>query len=178
MDDCPDDDDDTPALTDGNVIEVLSLLQTALGDRITDDPPLDGDVNLILETALEHTIRDQHVIWIANTSINVALCAHCGSVSVCAVAPTLNSIHGCIEIMERLRVGDTLGGSPDGMVCTYRRIPLLGDYSYAYVFAGTFWLDFDDVSDRVFHTTRSLVGVVDEVTRIVDNSVKNRRQRN
>jgi len=177
-----DDDEHAPEMTDDAAAEVMGLVRLALGERISDTCDIEGDVNEVMQTVLEHTINDDYSVWVAGTTVNVSFCPACASISMCAIAPMPAFIHACIELMEHLRDCDGLGGDPDMMTCTYRRVPVRVsdtlEKRYAYAFAGNYWLDLDGIDDKVFHTTRALVTVVDEVSGLLDAIDRYRRDMN
>jgi hypothetical protein len=165
--------DDTQDLSDVEADEVISLVRTALGGRVSDDSPVDGDLDLLAARLTKHPDSiTKHSVWLVGTLLNISLCPVCGSVAICVFAPMADVMHGCVEVMERLREMPGLGGDPDHIVCGYQRFPVLdvdGSREHVYIFAGTYWLDFDDVGDRVIHATRSLVRVLDEISGMLVN---------
>jgi hypothetical protein len=174
-------DNDVPELSTADADEVIALVRTALGGRVTKESPVDGDLDMIMAGLTRHpnTIT-KHSVWLTDSLLNVSLCPDCGSVTISVFAPMLGVVHGCIEVMEQLRQSSGLGGDPDHLTCTYQRIPVNADgvREHLYIFSGVYWLDFDDVEDKVIHATRSLVRVLDEISEILLASTERQSRNN
>lgn len=168
MRDDDDYDDEAPTLTNDEAVEVLALVTIAAGEHIADESPLGGDVDDLVEHALDHRLGECSV-WVRDTMLNLSLCPVCGSVSLCLLAKDSDYLHGFIEMVERLRLTDGIGGDPDDLLVTYRRIRVIvGDVpTHAYVVRAIYGLDLDDVEDRVMHATRALVTVLDTVAALI-----------
>lgn len=178
-DDTPHDADDEPMLTGDEAAEVMALTQTALSDRVTVTPPIEGDLDTLIEIALDHHLG-LHTLWLASSTVGVSLCASCGAMSMYVLTQRSRIIHGAVEIAERLRArgSDRLGGDTESILCMYRRVHGVRDDgadTALYVFGATYWIEIPEGSksaDRVTHVTRSMVALVDDLTEIIDAAVE------